>query len=107
MDQKLKTSFVSESLITDFVSSMENRGLSRETIQDLLLKAIEEVENEVIEELMEKLSDDKKTLLDALVSQEASGQEIAKQLEIDEDELVEMEVEKFTSLMGDLTKQLR
>jgi|GEM_PF-4456521 len=107
MDQPIKTSLISESLITDFIEMMEQKGVGRETIQEMLLQVVDEVEKEVIDELMEAMSDDQKALLDALVSQEASGEEIAKQLDINQDELEELEVRKFEEVMKEFSKLIR
>ena len=107
MDQKIKTSLISESFITDFVATMEGRGVNRETIQGMLLQVIDEVEKEVIEELMEKMSHDQRALLDALVSQDASGEEIAKQLDINPEELEELEAQKFEEVMKEFSTLLR
>ena len=107
MDQKIKTSLISESFITDFVTTMEGRGVNRETIQGMLLQVIDEVEKEVIEELMEKMSHDQRALLDALVSQDASGEEIAKQLDINPEELEELEAQKFEEVMKEFSTLLR
>ena len=107
MDQPIKTSLISEALITDFVALMQARGLSQDTIQDMLLQVVDEVEKEVITELMEEMSEDQKALLDALVSQDASGEEIAKQLDIDQTELEELEARKFEEVMQEFSKLLK
>ncbi|HUD44872.1 MAG TPA: hypothetical protein VMR41_04985 [Patescibacteria group bacterium] len=101
-----QSKILSQQMIEDFVLSMEHKGLSREAIEQILSQAIDEVEEEVVDELMEKLPEDKKQLLDALVAQGTDAEEIARQLEIDQEELEESESEKFAEILEEMTEKL-
>lgn len=101
-----KTGIFSPQIIDDFVMEMEHKGIDRETIQNILNQVIDEVEEEVVIELNRKLSDVKKHLLDALIAQGVDSEEIARQLEIDPEELEELENEKFSEIIEELTSRL-
>lgn len=102
----VQTKLISEDLLDDFVATLEDKGLSSQEINEFMLQIIAEVELEVVEELMHTLSDEKKELLQALVSQEATGEEIAKQLEIDEEYLEELEIGKLKDIVQELSVKL-
>lgn len=97
---------VSQQMIDDFVLEMEHKGLHREAIQSMLFQAMDELEDKVVAELMNRLSDDKLKVLDALIAQGASSEEIAKQLEISQEDLEELENEKFADVIDELTERI-
>lgn len=107
MDTPVKAKIISDDTINTFVMLLENKGMSKSEIDSFMMQIIAEVELEVVEELMTKLSDEKKKLLEALVSQDASGEEIVRQLELNEDELSEIEADKFNEIIGEVSGKLR
>ncbi len=92
--------------LSDLATVLKDKGLSSGEIADLLLKIVTEVEMELVEELMEKLPDEKKKLLDDLVAQNKSGAEIAEALDLDEAEMQEIEMRKFTEIVQKMVPSL-
>lgn len=85
--------------ISNFVSILKSKGLSSEEISQILLEITTEVEMEVIEEIEDKLSDEKRWLLQEMIKQNKSSSEIAQRLQLDEEEIQKLELQKLSEII--------
>lgn len=106
MEDQTNNTLLPITALSDLATILKDKGLSDSEVAETLLKVITEVHMEVVEELMEKLPEEKKALLDTLVSQNASGEEIAEKLELDKEDLSEIEMRKFAQIVQKMVPSL-
>lgn len=92
--------------LSDLATVLKEKGFSSGEIAEILLKVITEVEMELVEELMGKLPEDKKKLLQEMVEQKKSGAEIAEALQLDEAEMQEIEMRNFAQIVQKMVPSL-
>lgn len=92
--------------LSDLATVLKDKGVPDGEVAQMLLDIVTEVEMELVEELMEKLPEEKQKLLEELVSQNSSGSEIAEKLELDEVEMQQIEMRKFTEIVQKMAPSL-
>lgn len=101
-----QTDDLSLTALSDLATVLKDKGLSDGEVAETLLNVMTQVETELVEELMQKLPEDKVKVLDELVANNASGVEIAEKLGLDEGEMQEIEKKKFAEIVQKMVPSL-
>ncbi|HSW71188.1 MAG TPA: hypothetical protein VLH77_04340 [Gammaproteobacteria bacterium] len=104
-DQDNNSTLLTTSL-TDMATLLKSKGLPDSEIAEILLKVTVEVEMGVVDELSEKLSDEKKEMLKKMVEEGKTGREIAEALALDASEMQEIEMRKLAAVLQKIAPSL-
>lgn len=92
-------------IYNDLMTVLKERGLSDAEAGEIILKLTAQAELETTEEMMNKLTNEQKTILESLPD-DASASEIAEKLGLNANEIDEIRAEKTAQLIEKMVPSL-
>lgn len=93
----------SSNIFDDLAGLLINKGLSKEDISNILLDIAVQVKMETVEELIERLPEEKTALLYKLIDNSAQDFEITEKLGLDEEEIRKIERKKYLEIVNQIS----
>lgn len=99
----MNNSLMSLTAVSDLVTVLKSKNLKDSEIAKIVLQIVTEVEIETIEELSKRLTEDKKRILNQLIEQGVGDTQIFSRLGINEKDVQEVELKKFSEIVQRLS----